>query len=269
MSDYRDDRTYGREPDDEDYYTYDATDEEDEGRKRPLVVLAIIALLVIFAGVVFFAYKQGLREGADNNPPLIRADQGPVKRAPENPGGMEIPHQDKTIYERLSGSNQTTQSDAEHLLPRAEEPMQVRKPEAPAAQTPAISPQVTSPTVPDTDIPASGAVAVPTAPVAAAPVAEVPVAEVPGATPAPADAAGGYVIQLAALRDEAAAQSEFKKLQGKHPQLASLSADIEKADLGAKGIYYRLRAGYLDKANAQTACTELKAAGVSCLVKPR
>ena len=36
----------------------------------------------------------------DGQPPLITADSGPVKVEPVNPGGAEIPNQNKQIYER-------------------------------------------------------------------------------------------------------------------------------------------------------------------------
>ncbi|MFZ2467160.1 MAG: hypothetical protein WAW54_02100, partial [Parvibaculum sedimenti] len=136
MSDSDRGRGLSYEPDeeDDDYYTYDATDEEDEGRRRPLVLLAIIALVVVFAGVVFLAYKQGMKQGAQGNPPVIRADDSPTKVAPTNPGGIEIPHQDKTVYDRLSGGEKSdVQGGAEHLLPSPEEPMAMKQPTPPAA----------------------------------------------------------------------------------------------------------------------------------------
>jgi len=252
---------YGYEAEEDDYYTYDATDDEDEGRRRPIVVLAIIALIVVFAGVVFFAYKQGLKQGAQDNPPVIRADDSPTKVAPLNPGGMKIPHQDRSVYDRMSGSGESDGlPDTEHLLPKAEEPiaMQPAAPAMPAAPTEA-QPAPTSPV--ETAPPASPAV--PPAPAApATPPAQPPVQ-------AASAAAGGYVAQLAAFRDEASARVEFRNLQKKFPSLNGMTADIQKADLGEKGIYYRLRAGYLDKSAAQTLCTELKAQGQACLVRPK
>ncbi len=247
--------------DDDEYYTYDATDEEDEGRRRPIVILAIVALIVIFAVVVFLAYKQGLRQGALDNPPIIRADNSPAKEAPTNPGGMQIPHQDRDVYNRLSGSGEPEADDAEHLLPKAEEPLAMDK--APAAQTPM--------TVPET----AAVEAAPVSPVISAP-AELPkVAEtVAPATPmalAPAASStvGGYVVQLAAFRDEPAARDAFRKLQSKYPSLAGFGADIQRADLGDKGIYYRLRAGYLSKAEAQSLCADLDAKGQACFVRTK
>lgn len=252
------------ESEDDDYYTYDATDDEDEGRRRPVVILAILALIVVFSGVVFLAYKQGLKQGASGNPPVIRADGSPSKVAPTNPGGIEIPHQDRAVYDRLSGSGESTQSDTEHLLPKPEEPMAMSEP-APATPPPA------APGVPPeaAEVPplaqAAPVIAAPVTPVQPAPVTPKPAETAPAA----ASTSGGFVAQLAAFRDEASARAELKTLQKKYPALVGLTADIQKADLGAKGIYYRLRAGYLDKAKAQTLCTELKAKGQACLVRPK
>jgi cell division septation protein DedD len=33
--------------------------------------------------------------------PLIKAETGPIKVKPQNPGGLEVPHKDKAIYERF------------------------------------------------------------------------------------------------------------------------------------------------------------------------
>ncbi len=35
--------------------------------------------------------------------PLIKAEPGPVKVKPQDPGGLQVPHKDKSIYERLEG----------------------------------------------------------------------------------------------------------------------------------------------------------------------
>ncbi|MEN6543127.1 SPOR domain-containing protein [Parvibaculum sp.] len=287
--------SYEPDEDEDDYYTYDATDEEDEGGRRPLVLLAIIALIVVFAGVVFFAYKQGMKQGAQGNPPVIRADDSPIKVAPANPGGIEIPHQDKTVYDRFSGAEKADeQGSAEHLLPSPEEPMAMKQPTPPAASgaspAPAAPSSPAASTAPAGAAPAPAVTPAPTGTVAqqavppaasaqpqatagTAPTATAaPVAVTPPATagaPAQEAAAGGYVVQLAAFRDEPSARAEFKKLQKKYPALAGLSADIQRADLGAKGIYYRLRGGYMDKPKAAELCASLKAQGQACFVKSR
>lgn len=125
--------------------------------------------------------------------------------------------------------------------------------------------------------------AVAPATVAEAPVAEVPVSQAPAPAPvetakpaAPAKAAtpqagGAYMVQLLALRDEGAARAAWKKIAAKHSGLLAAHAlDIEKVDLGAKGVWYRVRAaGFANKAAATKACASLKAAGQDCIVKKR
>ena len=257
--------------DDDDYYTYDATDDDDEGRRRPLVILAIIALLILFAGVVFFAYKQGVKQGALDNPPIIRADNSPIKVAPENPGGIKIPHQDRSVYDRISGADDNNAApDTEHLLPSPEEPIQMAPSQpAPAAQatpqteTPATAavPTTVPETTPQTTAPET--VVVQPAPVTAAKPVQEPAEKTAVAT------RGDYVVQLAAFRDEPSARAAYTKLQNKFPALKGLSADIQRADLGSKGIYYRLRAGYLSKADATALCGDLAAKKQACIVRPK
>ena len=81
--------------------------------------------------------------------------------------------------------------------------------------------------------------------------------------------AGGYAVQVSSQRSEADAQASFRSLQGKFPdQLGSRQAMIRKADLGAKGTYYRAMVGPFGNANeASELCSSLKAAGGQCIVQ--
>lgn len=80
---------------------------------------------------------------------------------------------------------------------------------------------------------------------------------------------GGYVVQLASQRSPEQAQATFRKLQGRFPGiLGSQTQNIQRADLGDRGIYYRLRVGpMLNKGQAQNLCANLKRAGGDCIVK--
>jgi tetratricopeptide (TPR) repeat protein len=107
------------------------------------------------------------------------------------------------------------------------------------------------------------------APVAAAEevaVAE-PVAAEPEAEVAPAPAQTGWSVQVTSASTEDAAWSTWKKMQAKHRVLASQKPIVVKADLGAKGIFYRVRiAGFDDQSSAKSTCSKLKAGGVRCFV---
>jgi hypothetical protein len=82
-------------------------------------------------------------------------------------------------------------------------------------------------------------------------------------------AGGGYVVQVTSQRSEADAQAEFKTLRTKFPtQLGSRAPIIRRADLGAKGVYYRALVGPFASADqAASMCSSLKAAGGSCIVQ--
>jgi hypothetical protein len=151
---------------------------------------------------------------------------------------------------------------------------------APAPAAPAARPRAEAParaTAPK----AGGNAPLAIVPVAqgAAPVAEPPPrarvarTEAPSApvatAPAAAPAAGGYAVQVTSQRSEAEAQTEFKSLQAKFPgQLGSRQPIIHRADLGEKGTFYRALVGPFASSEAAAAmCSNLKAAGGSCIVQ--
>ena len=91
----------------------------------PRVLMAGIAVsvLILFGGLVWFLYDQG---DAGGPPVLVRAPDGPAKIEPEDRGGMNVPHRDKLVFNRVSGDR--TNVD-EALRPAAEEPL--ARPEVP------------------------------------------------------------------------------------------------------------------------------------------
>jgi hypothetical protein len=112
----------------------------------------------------------------------------------------------------------------------------------------------------------------PTDPVAAAetPVIELnPVPDVPAMPNFVSN--GPYVAQLAALQSEAATSGAWRRLASRAPDLfASARMDVERADLGARGIYYRVRAGYFaDREEATAFCERIRQMGQDCIVASR
>jgi hypothetical protein len=103
------------------------------GRSRAVGAFVATFALVAFAGVVWFAYDRGLQVGSEGAAPLITADERPAKIRPENAGGMEIPNQDRLVFDALR-SEEDRLPRVERLLPPPEEP---REPPAPPAATPA------------------------------------------------------------------------------------------------------------------------------------
>ncbi len=82
-------------------------------------------------------------------------------------------------------------------------------------------------------------------------------------------AARGYVVQVSMRRSKADAEASFRSLQAKFPrQLSGRTAIVQRADLGAKGIYYRAMVGpFASTGEAGQFCGNLKAAGGQCLLQ--
>ena len=167
---------------------------------------------------------------------------------------------------------ETPKVEAPSPAPKAEPPKEEAKPAAP--QPDPLAAAVAAATGGRTS--ATGPIAVVPEKPAAAPPAEKPVAEkaaetqtaaaVP--TPAPTTSGAGFQIQLASVLSEEAAMAEWKRISGKNKELlGAYSPAVTKADLGDRGVFYRLRTGPLaDKAAADALCASLAEAKVGCIV---
>ena len=236
---------------------------DDEPPRRPRRVLATVLALVImglFSGGLWFAYVQGKHhagsDAASGDVPLIRADERPTKVKPEQPGGMEIPDRDKLIYN-------PTRKVVEHLLAPAEKPMPRPAPspsqtDAARPSTGAMPPASSTPENP----PAVTQMAQPQQQAAASP------SKAGQAPSSPSKSATGTRLQLGSLRSEDAARQEWERIKRKNSDLlGSLSATPVRADLGDKGIYYRIQAGPIaDPAAAERICGELKQRSIGCIL---
>lgn len=105
-----------------------------------------------------------------------------------------------------------------------------------------------------------------------------PSAAEPQAPPAPAPSAGPrfvsngpYLAQLAALQSAEAAEPAWNRLASRAPDLfAHARLDVERADLGSRGVYHRVRAGYFaDRENANRFCERIRRMGQDCIVVAR
>ena len=108
----------------------------------------------------------------------------------------------------------------------------------------------------------------PAAPAAAvAPAAEAaPSLTVPGATEVPAlgDTAPAYV-QLASQRSEADARQSAQNMVTRYgPLFGGANLEVQRVDLGTRGIYYRVRVPASSLEQANVICTNVKAAGGDC-----
>ncbi len=140
----------------------------------------------------------------------------------------------------------------------------------PAVEETPVEPEIPAPAPAEKVTPLAPAAKVtPSAPVKVTPSA--PVKRVAQALATPAvKAQSGWVVQLSSQRDETTAWSSWKKLQASTGDLlANREPAVVRADLGAKGIYFRLQVGLDSRRDAQDLCGRLKARGASCLVASR
>lgn len=254
-------------------------DEGEEGSRLPLLIVIALLVLAAFAGVVWLAYTQGVERGRADAPRVIVA---------QGNSGTKL-----KVYQQPAPSDDTS-SEADSVPPPP-------TPVAPAAQTsansaPAPTPGAASKSAPaPVEAAASNPVAAPpqkTATASSAPPqpevathAPVPLVTPSEATPSPAEttapppkpavtedapkpvAAGSYLLQIGAYKSHDDAESAWHDFRNRHPVVGGYQSDIRKADLGDKGIWYRLRIGsFVDKDAASEFCSKLKADGASCLI---
>jgi hypothetical protein len=169
--------------------------------------IVAVALMVLVSGawIGFGDQIAGIFAGDDEDVPVIRADESPVKIKPESPGGMNVPNQGRLVYGMVDGT--AAQPRVERLLPAGEKPVEVEEVlkrsvteanDVVAGTAPRGTADVTSPSAPVRLVPEGGtptaapstAVTVPVEQSAPAPVApsappEVKPAEVAAAPAAP------------------------------------------------------------------------------------
>lgn len=237
--------------------------------------------------------------------PVIRRPQTAIKVQPSEPGGMEILNQDKSVYDIIEKKDNSAPV-VENLLPPPEEPKPQAIAQAPVVAVEPLpveqkaeeilktaeikkapEPQaVKNEQPPAPEVPLSQVAAVPLPEPAApevkepAPVPEPAKVAVPAkeevkaadATPAvsAAQTTGPWTVQLISSPNRKSVDSAWNGLEKKYASLSGQPHEVEAADLGAKGTFYRLFAGaFADRAGADKLCNDIKALGGTCLVKKK
>ena len=225
--------------------------------------------------------------------PVVRRPQTAVKIQPAEPGGMEILNQDKSVYDIIEKKEVKTPV-MENLLPPPEEPQlpvvaAVAEPSSSEQQAQKIIEDAENKIVPPAPEPkaapaekpapepisiASAATEVPAQPKVEAKApqkAETPAlkAEVK-VEPKLVAVSGPWQIQLISSPNRKAVDTAWDNLVKKYPVLKDQPREIETADLGAKGTFYRLKAGgFADRSGADRLCNDIKALGGTCIVKKK
>ena len=248
-------------------------DAEDVRARLPLLIVIALLVLAAFAGVVWLAYNQGVRQGQAGTPTIVTAPEGPARTAPETQTA-EAPLSGLSVYEAPVSPAQEAEASA--LAPAAtsavnivpSEPVPVQPSAAPPPASPAVSAStmpLPPPPAPAAAPPAPRVAVVPPPPARAAVVPPAPARAVPAGVGA---ASGAAVLQIGAFPNQDLANGAWNNFRTRFGEAANgLSQDIQVANLGEKGTWYRLRVGaFTTKDAAATKCEQLKAAGGTCFV---
>lgn len=157
-------------------YDADADSHEARAGHRLRGIVTIVAAVVAVGAIVAVGlHFVGGRKGAGDGVPVIKAEDRPFKMRPDDRGGMQVPNQDKLVYERME-SGAETDGRVERLLPPPESPKAPPRPAATPTETltlpsaPAVAPQGAVPAAPQVAAPAvSGVVPAAPAPAPAVP----------------------------------------------------------------------------------------------------
>jgi cell division septation protein DedD len=283
---------FGRRDNDQDDQVDDGYADDHGGALRWLPAAVVSVALVGFMVLAWYAYHSGTQSINEEDLMVVEADQSPMKEKPLDPGGMKFPNQDKTVFETFAGNSNPPK--VERVMPAPEEPItrdldtsetktwindKLKTDDTAQAAGQEVATSASQAAAPAADKEIVTHVANPTKvePVEVKPVEVKPVeVKAAPAKPEPAPAAkakaekpaasGSAKVQLGAYSSDAEAKAAWKKLQAKFPELAGKTMQVVKADLGTKGVFYRLRAGGV--ADAKAFCARLSAKGQACLPVP-
>ncbi|WP_366555988.1 SPOR domain-containing protein [Aquibaculum sediminis] len=293
-----------------DHYPDEEPEPERRRRRIGPLRVALAGLVLLgFGALVVYAYTWGTSDPDPEELPLVTAPGTPEKERPESPGGMEVPYQDSLVLnpgerseegvERLlpppeeprppepeseTATQATEAGQAGPAIDGTGEEADVSAEEAPEGEETATAPAQVADEPLSLDSMVSEIAEAPaeeeTSPEAsvtedAADETEEPAVTVeqeePAAEQAAAPASGGFVIQLASVGNRDAIEREWSRMQERHPEvLGDLTLQVEEADLGERGTFYRLQAGPVPtRESADQLCARLQAAQQDCLVRAR
>ena len=211
----------------------EAVENEDGPRaisaRKMLVALVLVLLAAaIVAGTMFWLGRQD--PAPSGGPILIKAEPGPYKVKPTDPGGLDVAGDSETAYSTSAGEDPDAALDV-RKLPAEMTPLPVE------TKQPAVPPKKIPPNETKELAPADSAAA------AAAP--------------------SGPTVQLGAYASTVKAETAWTLLSGRFPEVAALKKVILTANVNGKPVH-RLRASGSSE-QTKAACAALKAAGENCL----
>jgi cell division protein FtsN len=247
--------------------------------KKAVVAVAFVS----FGAIIWYVTSnRDTLETENLNPPLVQAPISIKERATE-PGGMDIPNQDKEIFNLLD------RMDTEQRIDMAST-VEASRNRAPTADTlTEVAPQRAAQAAQQPAVPQAPAQQQQTA-VQPAPVAPVVQPTAPATSPLPAKvesftnkivadrqqqaaisapkeaSKGEWAVQLASYTAEDAALRGIKIFQDKYPDLLGRLTPMVKRVQLDKGTYHRVFfTGIATKAESDALCAKLKQQNQACL----
>ena len=240
-------------------------------------IITVLVLLLLIGGLRCIGPSGGPSISHPGEIPTIKAETGAWKQKPEQPGGIDIPHQDVQVYQALDGKD-AAKPEVEHLLPPPETPQSamllpwfpvmpgrhrnsdakiLRRRKAENLAPPPLQPKLplrllsrrrSNPKRSRAPrrrlIAGNGCNSTARRSLChrAAGCAQTVKTMAQVLKDLPARRTADHAVQLASVQDETSAHDMMEKLQTRYASvLGDAQLRLVKADLGAKGVFYRIQ----------------------------
>ena len=248
-----------------------------------VVSLGVLSALILWSWHLYTRDVGGI--------PVIRAELGPMRVAPDNPGGVIAPHQGRAINQVIEGEGAAVLDAKRALAPAPPQPRPDDLVIAAADPEPTPEEETAAESLAIVDLVESIVAAEPTEPAAGAdnnPTAFAPLAgqaapprpqslrtetvsrpaQPTASGPLRADdvAVGTPIVQLGAFNTVAIADAQWVRYRQANADVLGESPYFIEPVNTSSGLLYRLRvAGFASLAEAQSACAALRARGLDCI----
>ncbi|MDD9841958.1 MAG: SPOR domain-containing protein [Alphaproteobacteria bacterium] len=240
----------------------------------------------VLAGIIYLAYMKGIEYGQDHVPPLIAADDSLIKVPPEtSEADNRFENGDLHIYDVISGNvadNTDAKASAEAgaenstgettMTPSGDMVLQDENENIANADSQIVEMEMMDETpLAEAQIEPMAESITEAEPLVLSENAETIIIE---SGEAQGDnfvtsLAGVYAVQISSVRSLEQAEITYGRLQQRFPVLlASREPMVQRADLGERGIFFRLAiTGFATRPAANDFCDALKDGGQDCFVR--
>ena len=232
--------------------------------------------VLMYLGIVVLAswlsYQQGKVDGrSEQNPATITSDNETTTIIPDDPGGLEIPNQNLTIYD--SGEDLTESStlnpEENQSMPEPDQPIMSVDPETDLSQS-EINKIIEDLSDSKKNIQASEETQPATVDEKgiSSQVEDFVANIAKDLKNEDLNEVGSYRVQLASLTSETIAENELSKMKDKFSNvLNDFELKIYPVNIEGKGMYYRIQAGPIKTSDeAKNLCNELTRLQKKCFV---